>query len=840
MILDDETRKIHHTSACRPADPLDLNLSLEPLDGERDPIVKSFRLPPEADSTTSDNQVPQTTKAKSKMTPTTAQDLEKALNDPNVIDPSNSGKPIVIDKLPNGERAFPFDMDPNDFVGRTFLVDDKDSPQRLRARVIQAIDKHDAELGADQVKFKIAIGDDEWDDLLTYGELMDYIEDQEQEQILWRYKRIIAHQGPIKPGDPDYNGSTYNVLIEWENGEQTYEPLRIVAKDDPVTCAIYAKDNNLLDTPGWRSFKRLAMRTKKFIRAVNQAKLRSYNNAPRYKYGFEVPRDYAHAMRIDQRNGNNAWQMAVDTEMRQLDEYDTFHNHGRIRPPGYKQIRVHLVFDVKHDGRLKARCVADGHLTDIPLESVYSGVVTMRGARMVAYLADHFQLELYQTDIGNAYLEAKTSEKLYIIAGDEFGKERKGCVLVIHKALYGLRTSGKQWHIRFSECLTAMNFFPSRGEPDIWMRKTKNKHGEDVYEYVAVYVDDLMMAMVDPEAFVLELKRKYQFKFKGTGPIEFHLGMNFTRDEKTGIRTISSQKYVTRMMEEYKRHFGSYPKKNVRSPLPDGDHPELDTSELLDSDKVTLFQSMVGSLQWCVTIGRLDIFPAVMSLSSMRAAPRQGHLERAQRIYSYLRHMDQAAITIWTDLPDYSALPEVEYEWTHTVYGTRSEELPQDAPIPLGKSVILTHYVDANLMHNILTGRSVTGVLHFINKTPIDWYCKKQATVETATFGSELVAARTATEQIKDLRNTLRYLGVRVDGPSYLFGDNKTVVDVSTVPHAKLNKRHTILSFHRVREAMATGMIKFYHIAGAFNPADILSKNWAYSSVWPSLKPLLF
>jgi hypothetical protein len=69
------------------------------------------------------------------------------------------------------------------------------------------------------------------------------------------------------------------------------------------------------------------------------------------------------------------------------------------------------------------------------------------------------------------------------------------------------------------------------------------------------------------------------------------------------------------------------------------------------------------------------------------------------------------------------------------------EELPQDAPKPCGKHVALTHYVDANLMHDVITGRSVTGILHLVNKTPIDWFSKKQATVETATYGSEFIAA---------------------------------------------------------------------------------------------------
>jgi hypothetical protein len=144
-------------------------------------------------------------------------------------------------------------------------------------------------------------------------------------------------------------------------------------------------------------------------------------------------------------------------------------------------------------------------------------------------------------------------------------------------------------------------------------------------------------------------------------------------------------------------------------------------------------------------------------------------------------------------------------------------------------------------MHDLVTGRSVTATLHLVNKTPSDWYSKKQATVETATYGSEFVAARTCVEQIIDLRNTLRYLGVPIRSKSYMFGDNKSVVDSSMqVVNAKLHKRHTMLSFHRVREAIASGMIGFYFIPGDTNPADILSKHWGYAQVWPQLKALLF
>ena len=75
---------------------------------------------------------------------------------------------------------------------------------------------------------------------------------------------------------------------------------------------------------------------------------------------------------------------------------------------------------------------------------------------------------------------------------------------------------------------------------------------------------------------------------------------------------------------------------------------------------------------------------------------------------------------------------------------------------------------------------------------------------------------------------------------SYMFGDNDSVVKLSTQLHAKLHKRHTMLSFHCIREAIASGMVTFNFIPGEINPADILSKHWGYSQVWTQLKSLLF
>src|SRR5210317_2582033 len=94
-----------------------------------------------------------------------------------------------------------------------------------------------------------------------------------------------------------------------------------------------------------------------------------------------------------------------------------------------------------------------------------------------------------------------------------------------------------------------------------------------------------------------------------------------------------------------------------------------------------------------------------------------------------------------TGLPDYSDLEIPHYSWADSVYRNPREDIPTDALTPLGLPVILTHYVDANLYHCMLTGGSVTGIIHMINGTPIDAFSKKQSTVETATYGSEYVCS---------------------------------------------------------------------------------------------------
>ncbi len=678
------------------------------------------------------------------------------------------------------------------------------------------------------------------DEILAYNELSDIIEKQHEDELhapddaTWAFKAINEHQGPLPSSDPRYKGSSYNVLVHWEDGSETFEPLSMMIKADPVTCAKYASDNNLLSTPGWKQLNRIASRTKKFARMLNQAKMNQNRNGPKFKFGIILPVSRKHALSINADNGNTLWKTSLGLEMDQIDDYETFCDLGPGKPPprNYVFIRVHFVFDVKHDLRRKSRLVAGRHMTAPPKDSVYSGVVTLRSLRICMFLAELNGLDVHAADIGNAYLEAFTKELVYIIAGPEFG-DRQGNVLIIVKALYyGLCTSGARFHEKFSDTLKDMGFTPSFADPDVWM-KPCGTH----YKYVCVYVDDLAVMMKSPEDFFLGLKKR-KYKLKGVGEITYHLGGDFYRDPD-GTLAWGARTYVKRIINQSEAIFGN-PPKEYTTPIDKDDHPELDTMDLLSSDDIQHYQSLIGAFQWAIALGRWDIFCVTMTMGRFCVAPRIGHLQRLQRICGFLRKYPEGAIRFRTGIPDYSHLDHVTYDWTHSVYGNSSEELPPSMPVPLGKAVRTTTFEDANLMHDLTTGRSVTGILHLINQTPIAWFSKRQGSVETATYGSELVAARIATGQIMDLRYTLHMFGVPLDGKAYMFGDNQSVITSSTIPHSSLNKRHNALAYHRCREAIASNVIWFFHVKGTANPADVLTKFLGHSVFWPLIKPFLF
>ncbi len=151
----------------------------------------------------------------------------------------------------------------------------------------------------------------------------------------------------------------------------------------------------------------------------------------------------SHALYLDKISNNGLWEEAMQKEISSINEFETFKvlEDDEVLPVGYTKIPYHLIWDVKFDGRRKCRMVAGGHRTpSVAPEEVYSGVVSMETIRMAFVLASMNDLEVCAADISTAFLYGKTREKVYVVAGKEFGKHA-GKTMIIEKGLYGLKTS---------------------------------------------------------------------------------------------------------------------------------------------------------------------------------------------------------------------------------------------------------------------------------------------------------------------------------------------------------------------------------------------------------------
>ena len=130
-----------------------------------------------------------------------------------------------------------------------------------------------------------------------------------------------------------------------------------------------------------------------------------------------------------------------------------------------------------------------------------------------------------------------------------------------------------------------------------------------------------------------------------------------------------------------------------------------------------------------------------MIMSEFQSPLRKGHLDRMKRVIGYLCKFRHYMIRFCVDEPDYSKIPGMKsHDWEYTVYRKHKQGVPINAPKPLGKRIVLTHYFNASLMHDVLYGKSVTGVCTFYNKTPVNWFCQQQSTSETATYGAEFLS----------------------------------------------------------------------------------------------------
>jgi len=281
------------------------------------------------------------------------------------------------------------------------------------------------------------------------------------------------------------------------------------------------------------------------------------------------------------------------------------HGQGPSSLQGYQEIKCHMIFDIKMDGEFtrKARLVAGGHTTETPASSTYSSVVSRESVRVAFLLASLNDLDVFAADVGNAYLNAPCREKIWTKAGKEFSSD-KGCVMIIIRALYGLKTSGVAWRAAFSEKLTEMGYKSTKANPDVWIWESMKSNGFRYYEILLVYVDDILCVSHQLEQTMDQIKELYHLKDESVGPPSRYLGATVGKFQlKSGLEcwSASARDYVKSAVCNIEEVLAQDPipsklRNRVNRLLPIAYHPEVDVLPLLDSKMTTKFQNGLGVL----------------------------------------------------------------------------------------------------------------------------------------------------------------------------------------------------------------------------------------------------
>lgn len=217
------------------------------------------------------------------------------------------------------------------------------------------------------------------------------------------------------------------------------------------------------------------------------------------------------------------------------------------------------------------------------------------------------------------------------------------------------------------------------------------------------------------------------------------------------------------------------------------------------------------------------MYTEVALLSQHLALPRVGHLEAVYHIFSYLNKHPTSSMIFDSSSPIPRLPTESKPDWT-PFYEGAEELIPPNMPEPLGNPVNIFAFVDANHAGNVITRRSHTGILIFVQNSPIMWLSRRQNTVETSTFGSEFVAMRVMRDMVIALRYKLRMFGVPLEGPAQVYCDNQGVVKNTSVPESVLTKKHNAVNYHAVREAVAAGAMEVIKEDTETNLADLFTK----------------
>ena len=513
---------------------------------------------------------------------------------------------------------------------------------------------------------------------------------------------------------------------------------------------------------------------------------------------LEVPKSYRHALRSPQ---SDYWRAAIAKELAGLITLNTWDMVlASSMPPGANLMNCHYVFTVKRkkDGsieKFKARLVADGNTQKfgVDFDRIFASVVKTSTIRLMLLLAAARDYNLSSIDITMAYLQADLDEDLFMRPPPNvhpFDSENRPIVCKLRRSLYGLRQAGRVWAILFASFLISWGLV--RSSIDCCLYTYTSPSGEILW--IAVYVDDALICDSSPELrarFVADLSKRFPTEDKGE--LSWILNVAITRDRPSRTISMSQALYVSDLTTKFApylldasltRHFDCPMDEGLV--LTDDDQPEVGTQDHEDmAVRRDAYMSLVGGLLWLANMSLPLIAYPTSQLARFLTNPGPSHFQAALRVLLYVRQHGNQPLTF--------------------------------APNP---AMGLDTFVDSSWD----TRFSVSGCMIFFHGCLFHWFSKMQKSVSLSSAEAEYFGAMMAARDVIFIRDILIDLGITLDGPSVIFSDSKSAVDMSVDPVAFKKTKHILRAAEFLRDLVAREVIALKHLPGKIMLADVLTK----------------
>ena len=447
------------------------------------------------------------------------------------------------------------------------------------------------------------------------------------------------------------------------------------------------------------------------------------------------------------------------------------------------------MFKVKRDAdgnmeRCKARLVARGFTQKygVDYDETFSPVIRFESFRALVALAVKHGLQLHQMDVTTAFLHGVLEEDVYMKQPEGFersGEEHMVCKL--KKSLYGLKQSLRCWNPALDQKLQEMGFRQTNADPCLYMKIDGGP------AYVAVYVDDLVIAAKDP-TLIKDIKDKFSsfFDMKDMGRLHHFVGMKVEQNDDTGEVWIGQGCYTGDILKRY----GMENCNAVSTPMDPGLKMKSASSDDTVVDQ-SMYQSAVGSLLYLSVATRPDIAYAVSCAARYTAKPTKLHWALVKRILRYLKGTADLGLR-------------------YTVDGTEGDKL--------------TAFCDADWAGDLDERKSTSGYVLMLSNCAVSWKSKKQTVIALSTAEAEYIALSAATQEVSWMRKLLDDLGEKCSGPTVVKEDNQSAMAIAANPGNHTRTKHIDIKFHYIRSAVQQNSIKLVYCPTSMMVADVLTK----------------